>query len=507
MVSCSVESGANRPLLAFFSRSVHDARSASVRNSGVRSSTVICWRANGAGFGRERLRRPGLLARHGALLDRPLLDRPQRLAGDAIEHEQEAVLGGQRHGVDRLAVVLDGDQLRRRGEVVVPQVVVHDLEVPHALAGARVERDQRVRVEVAADAIGAVVVVGRRAGREVGDAAARVDRDLAPGVGAADVLPGVLRPRLVALLAGMRHRVERPHQLAGDDVVGAQRARRRQVAFAGRRAEQQQVLEDLARRARLHAADQRGVAADALAQVDEAVRAERQDRLAGGGVDGLEVVVDLEDQPAIAAVRALPVVDAAPGDAAQPGVDPQLLAGGRVERDERLVLRQHVHRGADDDRIELVDVVVADRVGPRHLQAGDVLRRDLREVDELRGVGAAAVVLPLRRRLAAAPARARAGAPASAPAACRRRRRRCTRRARRDGRASDARRARWRTERGQATSWAAVSRRPRRAPLDPGGIVRPPGPSVCVSCNGLCAAIVCSARERVKRDVCARARA
>ena len=50
MVSCSVESGAKSPLRAFFSRSVQDARSASVRNSGVRSSTVICCRANGAGL-------------------------------------------------------------------------------------------------------------------------------------------------------------------------------------------------------------------------------------------------------------------------------------------------------------------------------------------------------------------------------------------------------------------------------------------------------------------------
>ncbi len=217
-----------------------------------------------------------------------------------------------------------------------------------------------------------------------------------------DVLPGVLGPRLVALLAGMRHRVERPHQLAGDDVEGAQGAGRRQVAFAGSGAEQQQVLEDLARRARLDAADQRGIAPDALAQIDQAVGAERQDRLAGRGVDGLEVVVDLEDQPALAAVGALPVVDAAPGDAAQTGVDPQLLARRRIERDKRLVLRQHVHRGAGDDGIELVDVVVADRVGPRDRQAGDVLRRDLREVDELRGVGAAAVVLPLARCLRSA---------------------------------------------------------------------------------------------------------
>ena len=107
------------------------------------------------------------------------------------------------------------------------------LEVPEPLAGARVEREQAVAEQVRAGAVGAVVVVGRRAGREVGDAALRVDRDLAPGVGAADVLPGVLRPRLVAELAGMRHGVELPHQLAGDHVVGAQVAGRRHVALAG----------------------------------------------------------------------------------------------------------------------------------------------------------------------------------------------------------------------------------------------------------------------------------
>jgi hypothetical protein len=46
-----------------------------------------------------------------------------------------------------------------------------------------------------------------------------------------------------------------------------------------------------------------------------------------------------------------------------------------------------------------------------------------------------------------------------------------------------------------------------RFPSAPAGAARsrkdrpPPGPSVCVSCNGLCAAIVCSPHERVKRDV------
>ena len=130
------------------------------------------------------------------------------------------------------AVVADGRQLRRGRVVVVPQVVMHHLEMPQPLAGARVEREQRSAEQVRAEPIGAVVVVGRRPGREVGDAARRVDRDLAPGVGAADVLPRVLRPRVVAELARVRDGVELPDELAGDDVEGAQVAGRRQVVLA-----------------------------------------------------------------------------------------------------------------------------------------------------------------------------------------------------------------------------------------------------------------------------------
>ena len=175
------------------------------------------------------------------------------VAGDAIEHVQEARLAGERDDVDVAAVVPDRRQLRRRVVVEVPEVVVRRLEVPQALAGARVERDQAIGEQVGADAVGAVVVVGGRAGREVGDAALLVDRQLAPGVRAADVFPRVFRPRLVAELAWMRHGVELPDQLAGEHVVGAKIAGRRHVAFAGRRSEQNQVLEHLAGRARLDA--------------------------------------------------------------------------------------------------------------------------------------------------------------------------------------------------------------------------------------------------------------
>ena len=62
---------------------------------------------------RKRLRRRRLLARHIALRHGPLLDRPERAAGIALEDEQESVLAGLRDHVDIAAVVLHGQQLRR----------------------------------------------------------------------------------------------------------------------------------------------------------------------------------------------------------------------------------------------------------------------------------------------------------------------------------------------------------------------------------------------------------
>ena len=56
-------------------------------------------------LGRKRLGRRRLLAGHVALRHRPLLDRPDRLARDAIEDIQQSELRGLRDDVDRLAVV------------------------------------------------------------------------------------------------------------------------------------------------------------------------------------------------------------------------------------------------------------------------------------------------------------------------------------------------------------------------------------------------------------------
>ena len=71
-----------------------------------------------------------------------------------------------------------------------------------------------------------------------------VERHPRPAVGAAAVLPGVLRPGVVAELAGMRDGVKRPAQGAGAHVVRADVAGRRRQSLADAAADDHQVLVD-----------------------------------------------------------------------------------------------------------------------------------------------------------------------------------------------------------------------------------------------------------------------
>ncbi len=102
-------------------------------------------------FRRERLGLRHSLARDRALPgDRTLLDRPHRVAGRPVEDVGE---GGLRHLGDRLDQATpndDVDQVRRRGDVVVPDAVVDSLEVPDPLARRGVDADQALGVHVVA---------------------------------------------------------------------------------------------------------------------------------------------------------------------------------------------------------------------------------------------------------------------------------------------------------------------------------------------------------------------
>ena len=179
---------------------------------------------------------------------RPLFDGPKRFAGDAIEHPDEALLADLRDYVDGLAVVANGQELGRGGIVVIPNVVVHHLEMPEAAAGAGIEGQQAIGEEVRAVAVGAIEIVFGAGGGRVQDAAFFVERKFAPDVGAADSLPGVLGPGVVAELARVRDGVKGPDDLAGAHVEGADVAGRRAVALVGGGAEDQQVFKDAAGR-------------------------------------------------------------------------------------------------------------------------------------------------------------------------------------------------------------------------------------------------------------------
>ena len=103
----------------FFRFSSACARSAGVKS--IRSFSLTKVREYGGGLVGMRLRRRGLLRRHVGLRHRLLGDRPDRLAGDAVEHVEPALLGRLRDQLARLAVDRRVDQQRRRRVVVVPQ--------------------------------------------------------------------------------------------------------------------------------------------------------------------------------------------------------------------------------------------------------------------------------------------------------------------------------------------------------------------------------------------------
>src|SRR6185312_6921006 len=276
---------------------------------------------------RRRLRGKGLggggpLAGDIGLRNGSFFDRPQRLAGEPIEDEHRSELGALRHGLDRFAIVFDREEFRGDWQVVVPEVVVNDLEMPEALAGARVERQQRIAEEVVALAIGTIEVEAWSAERNERDAMFRVDGHFAPTMDAANGLPRVGRPGVVTGFPGVRDRVELPDQLPCANVVRMDIGRVRVVAGASRgQWDNHQIFEDTAGVAGLERAGR--VAVESYAEVAAPVAAEAFDRLAGTGVDSREIpAVDIE-QAAVGAVGAFPVIGAARADRTRIGVGPE----------------------------------------------------------------------------------------------------------------------------------------------------------------------------------------
>src|SRR4030095_11528748 len=97
---------------------------------------------------------------------------------------------------------------------------MHGLKMPDALAGLRLQTDQRFGEQVIAQPMSAVPVVGRRAGGQIDVTQFLVDAHPCPDVSVAGVLPRLVLPGLIAELARLGHGMEYPERLAGANVEG-----------------------------------------------------------------------------------------------------------------------------------------------------------------------------------------------------------------------------------------------------------------------------------------------
>jgi len=88
--------------------------------------------------------------------------RPDWLARDAVEYVEKTLLAGLCHRLDRASIDRDIRQYRRRGNVHVPQRMVHKLAVPLALTRLQVDAHERLTEEIISWTMATIIVAGRR---------------------------------------------------------------------------------------------------------------------------------------------------------------------------------------------------------------------------------------------------------------------------------------------------------------------------------------------------------
>src|SRR5207237_6735900 len=110
---------------------------------------------------REWLRRPRTLAGNRACRNRTLLDWKNRRARLPVEHEHHSGLCRLNHR----RLTFDVSEQRRRRVVVVPQIVVHRLEVPYDSPGRSAQCHNRARVVIPTETMTTIVVGTRRTRR------------------------------------------------------------------------------------------------------------------------------------------------------------------------------------------------------------------------------------------------------------------------------------------------------------------------------------------------------
>ncbi len=361
-------------------------------------------------FGNNRdarwLRGPGTLARNLGFRNRLFFYRNERPPVCATKDEYAAHFCGDGDGG---RVVLPGEESGLRGDIVIPEIVMDDLEAPNKFAGGGFERDYGV---------GPFIVAFAKSSEIIGAGAASGNEDkIAIGVG------GNCGPRVAGAggrrsFGGPRNWIPGPFDFSGTDVHAANDAAA-DIHFpvvGDGRADDENVLHDSGSGSDLVAASPFGSGHSVSGEVDFAVRTEIGAELAGFAVEGDEAGVERAEENAESAGlagfcgRIAPSGDAAVGNLGivfgeiNLGIEfPEFFAGCGIEGDNVIVLSREIELAFDQNwsRFESgfadeigFDVERARAVGPGDFELSDVRAIDLGCWREARAGEVFAVVRP-----------------------------------------------------------------------------------------------------------------
>ena len=114
----------------------------------------------GLGHARDGLRRRKRFPLDAVNRHFDFIDRKDGCSGLPVEHIDIALLSDLSDRIDLFPVAADGDQVGWCGQVAVPDIMMHELIMPDALAGIGVQRQQTVGEEVVALSVSSVKIEG-----------------------------------------------------------------------------------------------------------------------------------------------------------------------------------------------------------------------------------------------------------------------------------------------------------------------------------------------------------
>ena len=134
-----------------------------------------------------------------------------------MKDEEQGHLRLLHDGRDHLSVAPDLDERGRGRQVIVPNVVMHELPRPLHPAGQRIEGDERIAVQVGAVRGAAPVVIADLLDRNEERPSFLIDGEVAPESGAVRLVAAGDPGRAIRV-ARLRFQIERSQRLPCDDV-------------------------------------------------------------------------------------------------------------------------------------------------------------------------------------------------------------------------------------------------------------------------------------------------